>query len=118
MPRKITWTEAQDTTLKRMRAEGRSWDEIGAAETDAEKERITAKQGELQEKIEALGAWDVAPQVEMAMDALRCPPGDTLVDTLSGGERRRVALARLLLQNPAIKRHSKSLLRLQRSYPT
>jgi ATP-binding cassette ChvD family protein len=61
-----------------------------------------AKQGELQEKIDALGAWDVAPQVEMAMDALRCPPGDQLVDQLSGGERRRVALARLLLQKPAI----------------
>ncbi|MEI6463883.1 MAG: energy-dependent translational throttle protein EttA, partial [Verrucomicrobiota bacterium] len=61
-----------------------------------------ARQGELQEKIDNLGAWDVAPQVEMAMDALRCPAGDALVDKLSGGERRRVALARLLLQKPAI----------------
>src|SRR5690606_19736500 len=52
--------------------------------------------------IERLGAWDVAPQVEMAMDALRCPPGETIVDTLSGGERRRVALARLLPQKPEI----------------
>jgi ATP-binding cassette ChvD family protein len=61
-----------------------------------------AKQGELQEKIDTLGAWDVAPQVEMAMDALRCPPGEARVDTLSGGERRRIALARLLLQKPSI----------------
>jgi energy-dependent translational throttle protein EttA len=59
------------------------------------------RQGELQEKIDALGAWDVAPQVEMAMDALRCPPRSA-VDRLSGGERRRVALARLLLQKPDI----------------
>ena len=79
-----------------------SWDELGAAETDEQKDAIAKKQGELQEKIDALGAWDVAPQVEMAMDALRCPPGDALVDKLSGGERRRVALARLLLKKPAI----------------
>jgi ATP-binding cassette ChvD family protein len=79
-----------------------TWDELNEAADDAAKDKIMAKQGELQEKIDALGAWDVAPQVEMAMDALRCPPGDQLVDKLSGGERRRVALARLLLQKPAI----------------
>jgi ATP-binding cassette ChvD family protein len=79
-----------------------TWDELNAAEDDAAKDAIMTRQGELQEKIDALGAWDVTPQVEMAMDALRCPPGDTRVDTLSGGERRRVALARLLLQKPAI----------------
>jgi ATP-binding cassette ChvD family protein len=79
-----------------------TWDELSGAENDDTREAIAKRQGELQEKIDALGAWDVTPQVEMAMDALRCPPGETLVDTLSGGERRRVALARLLLQKPAI----------------
>jgi energy-dependent translational throttle protein EttA len=79
-----------------------TWDEIAAAVDDKAKDAIMARQGELQEKIEALGAWDVGPQVEMAMDALRCPPGDQVVDKLSGGERRRVALARLLLRKPPI----------------
>jgi ATP-binding cassette ChvD family protein len=79
-----------------------TWDEIAAASDDKAKDAIMARQGELQEKIEALGAWDVGPQVEMAMDALRCPPGDQVVDKLSGGERRRVALARLLLRKPPI----------------
>ena len=78
-----------------------TWDEIASAE-ESSKDAILQRQGELQEKIDALGAWDVAPQVEMAMDALRCPPADQVVDELSGGERRRVALARLLLQKPAI----------------
>jgi ATP-binding cassette ChvD family protein len=78
-----------------------TWDELAEAD-EPTKEKIMERQGELQEKIEALNAWDVAPQVEMAMDALRCPPGDSLVDKLSGGERRRVALARLLLQKPSI----------------
>jgi ATP-binding cassette ChvD family protein len=79
-----------------------SWDEIAAAADDATRDAITEKQGKLQEQIDALGAWDTAPMVEQAMDALRCPPPDAIVDTLSGGERRRVALARLLLQKPAI----------------
>ena len=79
-----------------------TWDELNEAADDKAKDAIMTRQGELQEKIDALGAWDVGPQVEMAMDALRCPPGDQLVDKLSGGERRRVALARLLLQKPAI----------------
>jgi ATP-binding cassette ChvD family protein len=79
-----------------------TWDELNEAADDAAKDAIMARQGELQEKIDALGAWDVGPQVEMAMEALRCPPGDQEVDRLSGGERRRVALARLLLQKPAI----------------
>ncbi len=79
-----------------------SWDELAEAADDAAKDAVADKQAKLQEKIDALGAWDVAPQVDMAMDALRCPPGDAIVDHLSGGERRRVALARLLLQKPSI----------------
>jgi sulfate-transporting ATPase len=79
-----------------------SWDELSEAADDAAREAISDKQAKLQEKIEHLGAWDVAPMVEQAMDALRCPPGEAVVDNLSGGERRRVALARLLLQKPSI----------------
>ena len=79
-----------------------SWDELAEATGDKAKDAISAKQAELQEKIDHLGAWDVAPMVEQAMDALRCPPGEAIVDKLSGGERRRVALARLLLQKPSI----------------
>ena len=80
----------------------KTWDELNDAADDKAKDAIMTRQGELQEKIDAAGAWDVAPQVEMAMDALRCPPADQLVDRLSGGERRRVALARLLLRKPPI----------------
>jgi ATP-binding cassette ChvD family protein len=79
-----------------------TWDELNGAADEAAKASIMSRQGELQEKIDALGAWDVSPQVEMAMDALRCPPGDQVVDRLSGGERRRVALARLLLSKPPV----------------
>ena len=62
-----------------------TWDELNDAADDAAKDAIMTKQGDLQEKIDALEAWDVAPQVEMALDALRCPSGDAVVDTLSGG---------------------------------
>jgi sulfate-transporting ATPase len=79
-----------------------TWDEMAAAEDDKARDAIADKQAKLQEKIDALGAWDVAPLVEQAMDALRCPPGEQAVDSLSGGERRRIALTRLLLQKPDI----------------
>ncbi|MGE5271384.1 MAG: energy-dependent translational throttle protein EttA [Thiohalocapsa sp.] len=65
-----------------------------------EMETLIAEQGELQEKIDRAGAWELDRTVEIAMDALRCPPGEASVETLSGGERRRVALCRLLLQRP------------------
>ena len=65
-------------------------------------DQLIARQGELQEKIDQLNAWDIDSRLEMAMDALRCPPGDTPVRLLSGGEKRRVALCRLLLQKPDI----------------
>ncbi|MCB0411311.1 MAG: energy-dependent translational throttle protein EttA, partial [Bdellovibrionales bacterium] len=65
-------------------------------------EKLIERQGEIQEKIEAVDGWEVDQKVEQAMEALRCPPGEWGVDKLSGGERRRVALARLLLSNPDI----------------
>jgi sulfate-transporting ATPase len=70
--------------------------------SEEEMNKLIERQGEVQEKIDALDAWDLDSRLEMAMDALRCPPGDTPVKILSGGERRRVALCRLLLQKPGI----------------
>jgi len=68
----------------------------------AEMDKLLHKQGEIQEKLDHLNAWDLDQQVDQALDALRCPPGDALVKVVSGGERRRVALCRLLLQKPDI----------------
>ncbi len=68
--------------------------------TDDEMTALLAEQSELQEQIDAADAWDLDRKVDIAMDALRCPPGDSPVDKLSGGEKRRVALARLLLSQP------------------
>jgi energy-dependent translational throttle protein EttA len=70
--------------------------------SDDEMNKLIERQGEVQEKIDALNAWDLDSRLEMAMDTLRCPPGDTPVQVLSGGERRRVALCRLLLKKPDI----------------
>ncbi|HYC21635.1 MAG TPA: energy-dependent translational throttle protein EttA [Candidatus Bathyarchaeia archaeon] len=73
---------------------------LGESISDAEMEKLLEEQGKLQDKIEAAGAWELDRTIEIAMDALRVPPGDASVATLSGGERRRVALCRLLLQSP------------------
>jgi ATP-binding cassette ChvD family protein len=70
--------------------------------SDDEMNKLIERQGEVQEKIDAWDAWELDSRLEMAMDALRCPRGDTPVNILSGGERRRVALCRLLLQKPDI----------------
>ena len=77
-----------------------NWVRLAEAADAAEEEAINTEQAELQDRIEALGAWDLDSQVAMAMDALRCPEGDAGVTRLSGGERRRVALCRLLLARP------------------
>jgi ATP-binding cassette ChvD family protein len=69
---------------------------------DDEMDILLAEQGDLQEKIDAVGGWELERTIEVAMDALRCPPGDADVAMLSGGERRRVALCRLLLEHPGI----------------
>ncbi|NCN04204.1 MAG: energy-dependent translational throttle protein EttA [Spirochaetales bacterium] len=82
----------------------REYDKIneGFGEPDADFDALLARQGEVQEKIEHFDGWELESRLELAMDALRCPPADQVVDTLSGGERRRVALSRLLLKKPDI----------------
>ncbi len=70
--------------------------------SDEDMDKLIERQGEVQEKLDSMDAWDLDSRLEMAMDALRCPPGDTPVKVLSGGERRRVALCRLLLEQPDI----------------
>ncbi len=77
-------------------------DKFAEPMSDAQIEKLLARQGEVQEKLDALDAWNLDSQLEMAMDALRCPPADMPIDKLSGGEKRRVALCRLLLSKPDI----------------
>jgi ATP-binding cassette ChvD family protein len=85
------------------------YEEINAAFMDEEvlndpdkMDKLIARQGEVQDRIDATDAWELDTKLERAMDALRCPPDDQLISTLSGGEKRRVALCRLLLKNPDI----------------
>ncbi len=84
----------------------KEFDEInakfGEPMSDDEMNKLLERQGEVQDKLDALGGWDLDSRLEMAMDALRCPPGATPIKVLSGGERRRVALCRLLLKQPDI----------------
>src|SRR6059058_3449159 len=82
----------------------KEFDEINNsfADPDADMDKLMERQAKVQDKLDATGAWDLDSKLEMAMDALRCPPGETSVATLSGGEKRRVALCRLLLQQPDI----------------
>ena len=75
---------------------------MGDPPEDADFDALMTEMGELQEKIDAVDGWSLDNQLEIAMDALRCPPGDASVDNLSGGEKRRVALTRLLLEKPDI----------------
>ncbi len=82
----------------------KEFDDINNAfgDPDADMDKLMDRQAKVQDKLDAAGAWDLDSKLEMAMDALRCPPSDTLISTLSGGEKRRVALCRLLLQAPDI----------------
>jgi ATP-binding cassette ChvD family protein len=100
--------ESKDVTGNVMEGVGQvsalltEYDEVmaGWADPEADYEKLGARQADLEAKIEAAGAWDLSRTIEIAMDALRLPPGDAPVATLSGGERRRVALCRLLLSRP------------------
>src|SRR3954465_5517617 len=82
----------------------KEFDEINNAfgDPNADMDKLMDRQGKVEARLDAAGAWDLDSKLEMAMDALRCPPGDTLCGILSGGEKRRVALCRLLLQSPDI----------------
>jgi energy-dependent translational throttle protein EttA len=87
----------------------KEYEEINAAFMDEEvlndpdkMDKLIARQGEVSDRIDALDAWELDAKLERAMDALRCPPDDQLIETLSGGEKRRVALCRLLLKTPDV----------------
>jgi sulfate-transporting ATPase len=82
----------------------KEFDEINEAfaQEDADFDKLIARQGEVQERLDHLGAWDLDSKLERAMDALRTPPSEAVIGNLSGGEKRRVALCRLLLQEPDV----------------
>jgi sulfate-transporting ATPase len=101
-----------DKTVKEVVEEGvaeivrllREFDEINEAfgEPDADFDKLMERQGDVQEKLDSFDAWELDSRLERAMDALRCPPSDAKISSLSGGEKRRVALCRLLLQQPDV----------------
>ena len=97
-----TVQENVEEAVADIKAKMRRFDEIGMemAEPDADFDKLMAEMGDLQTELDAHNAWDIDARLEQAMDALQCPPPDTVVDVLSGGERRRVALCKLLLQQP------------------
>ena len=94
--------EGMQSTVDLVREYNEISEKFAEPMSDEEMNKLLERQGELQEKIDHLDAWDIDSRLEMAMDALRCPPEDTLIKVLSGGEKRRVALCRLLLQKPDI----------------
>jgi ATP-binding cassette ChvD family protein len=94
----------QDTValLKEFEAINEKFGDPDVLENPDKMDKLIARQGEVQEKLDAIGAWELDHKLERAMDALRCPPSDSKVEFLSGGEKRRVALCRLLLQEPDV----------------
>ena len=94
--------EGVQETVDLMEAFNRINEQFAEPMSDEEMDKLIQRQGEVQEKLDAIDAWDLDARLEMAMDALRCPSGDTLLNVVSGGERRRVALCRLLLKKPDI----------------
>ncbi|OGG55937.1 MAG: energy-dependent translational throttle protein EttA, partial [Candidatus Handelsmanbacteria bacterium RIFCSPLOWO2_12_FULL_64_10] len=94
--------EGAQETVDLLKEYERISEKLAEPMSDEEMEKLLEKQGAIQEKLDAANAWDIDSRLEMAMDALRCPPGETPVKVISGGERRRVALCRLLLRQPDI----------------
>ncbi len=94
--------EGVQSTLNLLKEYERINEKFAEPMDDDAMNKLLEKQGQVQEKLDAIGAWDLDSQLEMAMDALRCPPADTPIKVLSGGEKRRVALCRLLLQKPDV----------------
>jgi ATP-binding cassette ChvD family protein len=94
--------QGAQATLDLLAEFNRISDQLAEPMDDEKMNKLLERQGEVQEQIDRLDAWSLDQQLEQAMDALRCPPADQVVDHLSGGEKRRVALCRLLLQKPSI----------------